>query len=202
MKSLISVSYWAYLSLFFCRTMADQQLPAPKRFITGHDYDGKAIFDTQLSDEMPMEILTNYNFRLGYVTRGIPVDLTGDSDIKAYQSYITEPPGLALHGGSILRFVELPPGEGDMHRTLSIDYGVVLEGEMKLVLDSGESRVLRRGDVVVQRGTMHQWVNLDQEKWARMMFVLQESKPITVASSGEELKEELGGLGDEVRPST
>jgi quercetin dioxygenase-like cupin family protein len=89
-----------------------------------------------------------------------------------------------------------------MHRTLSIDYGVVLEGEMKLVLDSGESRVLKRGDVAIQRGTMHQWVNVDKQKWARMMFVLQESKPVIVASSGVELKEELGGLGDELRPST
>ncbi|KAL6924914.1 hypothetical protein FSHL1_002162 [Fusarium sambucinum] len=182
--------------------MAEHQLPVPKRFITGHNYDGKAIFDTQLNDEMPTNILTKYNFRLGYVTLGFPVDLTGDSDIKTYQNYIADPPGLALLGGSVLRFVDFPPGGSDMHRTLSVDYGVVLEGAMKLVLDSGESRVLKRGDVVVQRGTMHQWVNVDQEKWARMMFVLQESKPVAVASSGVELKEELGGLGDEVRPST
>ncbi|KAL3588753.1 hypothetical protein FPOAC2_10912 [Fusarium poae] len=78
------VSYLVYLSLFFCYIMADHQIPAPKRFITGHNYDGKAIFDTQLSDEIPTNILTKYNFRLGYVTRGFPVDLTGDSDIKTY----------------------------------------------------------------------------------------------------------------------
>ncbi|KAH6978303.1 hypothetical protein EDB82DRAFT_477051 [Fusarium venenatum] len=151
---------------------------------------------------MPTNILTKYNFRLGYVTRGFPVDLIGDSDIKTYQNYIADPPGLALLGGSVLRFVDFPPGGSNMHRTLSIDCGVVLEDEMKLVLDSGESRLLKRGDVIVQRGTMHQWVNVDQEKWARMMFVLQESKPVAVALSGVELKEELGGLGDEVRPST
>ncbi|RGP63590.1 cupin domain-containing [Fusarium sporotrichioides] len=170
--------------------MADHQLPVPKRFITVHNHDGNAIFNTQLDDEMPTNNLTNYNFHLGYVTRGVPVDLTSDSDIKTYQSYITGPPRLALLGGSVLRFVDLPPGGGDMYRTLSIDYGVVLEGEMKLVLDSGESRVLKRGDVVVQRGTMHQWVNTDREKWARMMFVLQESKPVKVASNGVGLEED------------
>ena len=40
-----------------------------------------------------------------------------------------------------------------MHRTQSLDFGVVLEGEIELVLDSGETRLLKRGDVAVQRGT-------------------------------------------------
>lgn len=44
-----------------------------------------------------------------------------------------------------------------MHRTVSLDYGVVLEGEVELVLDSGETRVLKRGDVAIQRGTCHAW---------------------------------------------
>ena len=122
-------------------------------------------------------------------------------DIKTYQSYIKSPPGLALPGGSVLRFVDFPPGEGDMHRTFSIDYGIVLEGEMKLVLDSGQSRLMKQGDVAIQRGTIHQWVNVDTVKWARMVFILQASKPVTV--NGVELGEELPGrLGDEVRAST
>ncbi|KAL4728675.1 hypothetical protein ACLX1H_005426 [Fusarium chlamydosporum] len=158
--------------------MAGHQLPTPKRFITGHNDDGKAIFDTQLGDQMPTTNLTSYNFYLGYVTQGFPVDLIRDADIKTYQNYMTNPPGLAVPGGSVLRFVDFPPGAGDMHRTLSIDYGVVLEGAMKLVLDSGESRMMKRGDVAIQRGTVHQWVNVDQVKWARMMFVLQASKPV------------------------
>jgi len=41
------------------------------------------------------------------------------------------------------------------HRTQSIDFGVVLEGEIQLTLDDGEKKILRKGDVVVQRGTMH-----------------------------------------------
>ena len=47
-----------------------------------------------------------------------------------------------------------------MHRTVSLDYGVVLEGEVELVLDSGETRLMKRGDVSVQRGTNHAWRNM------------------------------------------
>ena len=57
-----------------------------------------------------------------------------------------------------------------MHRTQSIDYGVVIEGEMTLVLDAGETR-LRRGDVVIQRGTNHAWANRSGRP-CRMLFVL------------------------------
>ena len=46
-----------------------------------------------------------------------------------------------------------------MHRTMSLDYGVVLQGEVELLLDSGEVRLLAAGDVAVQRGTMHAWRN-------------------------------------------
>ena len=57
-----------------------------------------------------------------------------------------------------------------MHRTESIDYGVVISGEMTLVLDRGEA-LLREGDVVVQRGTNHAWANRSG-KPCRMLFVL------------------------------
>lgn len=67
-----------------------------------------------------------------------------------------------------------------MHRTVSLDYGVVLEGEIELVLDSGESRVLKRNDISVQRGTNHIWRNRSQTEWGRMLFVSQEAKPVEV----------------------
>jgi quercetin dioxygenase-like cupin family protein len=79
-----------------------------------------------------------------------------------------------------------------MHRTVSLDYGVVLEGEIELVLDSGETRKMTRGDVAIQRGTMHAWRNLSSTSWARMMYVLQESKPIEI--EGEVLKEDYGTM--------
>jgi quercetin dioxygenase-like cupin family protein len=79
-----------------------------------------------------------------------------------------------------------------MHRTVSLDYGCVLEGEVQLLLDSGEKRVMKRGDVAIQRGTMHQWVNQSEKEWTRMLFVLQESKPLEIA--GEKFSEHLDGM--------
>lgn len=60
-----------------------------------------------------------------------------------------------------------------MHKTVSLDYGVVLEGVIQLELDSGEKRIMRRGDVCVQRATNHAWRNVTEgQGWARMLFVL------------------------------
>jgi hypothetical protein len=158
-------SFFAFLSSLFS-VAADNTLPIPKRFITRHNDNGNAIFDTRFNDELPETVLSAHVFYLGYVIQGFPVDLEDNTDIETYGNYITNSPGLIVPGGSVLRFVDLPPGRSAMHRTLSIDYGIVIEGETKLVLDSGESRVMKRGDVAVQRGTKHQWVNTDEEKWA------------------------------------
>lgn len=79
-----------------------------------------------------------------------------------------------------------------MHRTVSLDYGCVLEGEVELLLDSGEKRTMKRGDVAIQRGTMHQWINHSKTEWTRMLFVLQESKPLSIA--GEKFGECLAGM--------
>lgn len=78
-----------------------------------------------------------------------------------------------------------------MHRTHSLDYGVVLEGEMELVLDSGETQRLGRGDTVVQRGTMHAWRNVGVG-WARMFYVLEDAEGIVVG--GRELRVDEGGI--------
>jgi quercetin dioxygenase-like cupin family protein len=64
-----------------------------------------------------------------------------------------------------------------MHRTQSIDYGIVLEGEMTMELDGGSVTHLKAGDVVVQRGTNHLWHNIS-DKPCRMAFVLIEAKPV------------------------
>ncbi len=60
----------------------------------------------------------------------------------------------------------MPGATSPMHRTVSLDYGVVLEGEVELVLDSGEVRLLKRGHVAVQRGTNHAWRNASKSEWA------------------------------------
>ena len=58
----------------------------------------------------------------------------------------------------------------NMHRTRSIDYGIVLDGELTLIVDDGET-VVRQGDVVVQRGTNHAWANRSGRA-CRVAFVL------------------------------
>lgn len=125
-----------------------------------------------------------------YLTKGFPVDLANDADIKTYEPFLTSPPGLTTSGGSVLRHVDFPPEMScAMHRTVSIDYGVILEGEMICVLDSGEEKLMKRGDVCIQRGTMHAWRNPHKE-WARMMFVLLPCVPLEVG--GEHLGTAVG----------
>jgi len=66
-------------------------------------------------------------------------------------------------------------------------------------LDSGETRLLKRGDITVQRATNHAWRNPSQTTWARMLYVLQEAQPLEF--KGKALEEDYGGGMDDVKPS-
>ena len=81
-----------------------------------------------------------------------------------------------------------------MHRAVSLDYGIVVEGEFKLILDSGETRIMRQGDVSVNRASAHQWHNITGNGTmpGRMMWVLLDCKPLVI--NGKELGEELNEL--------
>jgi quercetin dioxygenase-like cupin family protein len=86
-----------------------------------------------------------------------------------------EPP----RGGSLVRISEFIPGETDgdpwMHMTETIDYAIILEGEVVLITDTGET-VVRQGDVVVQQGANHAWQNRSG-KLCRMAVVMIDSGP-------------------------
>lgn len=171
----------------------ENTLPSLKRFITTHDSSKKAVFSNAVSEDNKFDRIPGAAFGLGYVTKGFPVELNKDADLQVYKPYLESPPGLVATGGTVLRFVDMEPGLlSPMHRTVSLDYGVVIEGEVELVLDSGETRKMKRGDVAIQRGTMHAWRNLSSTSWARMMYVLQECKPVEV--EGEDLKEDYGSM--------
>lgn len=176
-------------------------LRLPKRFITDHNAEGLAVFNTSIPEPVPHTTIANADrFYLGYTTSSYPADLTDGADIGAYADYLRSPPGVVIPGGSVLRIVDIRPGgDSPMHRTVSLDYGVVLEGEVELVLDSGESRLMKRGDVSVQRGTNHMWRNGSKTEWARMLYVLQEAKPVEIG--GQKLGEDYGVGMDDVRPS-
>ena len=94
--------------------------------------------------------------------------------------------------GTKVRINELPPGAGSpMHRTQTVDYGIVLDGEVVLVLDDSET-VLRAGDVIVQRGTNHRWENRSGTT-ARVAFILIDGAftPRLLAALGEDGAEGL-----------
>lgn len=76
-----------------------------------------------------------------------------------------------------------------MHRTVSLDYGVVVEGDIDLVLDSGACRHLHRGDVTVQRGTAHSFRNRSSTEWCRMLFVFLPMEKLKI--EGKELEAEV-----------
>ena len=167
----------------------------PKRLVTTHDDQGKAIIDETIAPELPFyEVAENdASFAQCYVTSGFPAALEAGCDISVYQRYLKNPPGLTVSDGTVLRYVDIPPETtSPMHRTVSLDYGVVLEGEVELILDSGETRLLRRGDICIQRATMHAWRNTSQTEWARMLYMLQPVQPLQAA--GQELKEDYGGM--------
>lgn len=172
-------------------------LPEVYRYITTHDDSGKAIISTTIPETSSWTAAgPDAQFFLGYCTTNFPVELSSDEDIPKYKSFLEAPPGLVVHGGTVLRYVDMKPGLlSPMHRTTSLDYGVVLEGEVELVLDSGETRLLKRGDSAVQRGTNHAWRNTSRTEWARMLYVLTEAQPI-VTKDGVRLDEDLGGMED------
>ena len=81
----------------------------------------------------------------------------------------------------MIRVVDMYPGEqSPMHRTNSLDYGIVLSGRLELELDDGAVTSLAPGDIVVQRGTIHLWRNPSDVETCRIVFVLTEARPATV----------------------
>jgi mannose-6-phosphate isomerase-like protein (cupin superfamily) len=164
-----------------------------RRVVTGHDSKGEAIIlmDGAIT---PAVRGAGVSSALLWVTDETPADISGDKDRGARQ--IGVPPPM---NGSICRIVDFPPVSGDikvdnasftaemgignqkrrggkhinhpfMHRTKSIDYAIVLEGEIDMLLDNQELH-LKAGDVLVQQGTNHAWVN-NSGKPCRICFVL------------------------------
>lgn len=172
------------------------QLPPQNRYITTHDANGKAIFFTRLPEAMPKQNFNGVPFGLAYTSSEFPAQLSEDADLVKYEANLTTPPGLVISTGSVCRIVDFAPhAESPMHRTVSLDYGVVLEGEVELSLDSGEKRILKRGDVAVQRATNHAWKNVTPNGGcARMLYVLTPCEPIRVEGLGV-LGEVIDGIG-------
>lgn len=92
--------------------------------------------------------------------------------------------------------IDFGPGvESPLHRAMTIDYGIIVEGVFELILDSGEKRIMRQGDVSVQRATAHKWVNVTGNGTlpGRVMWVLLDCKEV-VDAKGEKVEGYLGSL--------
>lgn len=143
-----------------------------RRIVTGHDPSGRAIFASD--DLLSVNLIASGDaaFSLLWTTATVPADNNDDSDGRDRDA------GLTLHQGSVLRIVDmLPGGVSPFHRSSSIDYGIVLAGDVELELDGGAVKIARAGDVIVQRGTVHLWRNPSATNICRIAFVLIEAVP-------------------------
>ena len=170
-------------------------LPPVRRIVTGHDDQGRAIITSDgVAPGVEIEAVPGTVFHELWSTSAVPAPIDNGPDPAGGPLRLAPPPG-----GTRIRIVDIPPdavqnevsaeevaaafasigasgahGDGDrhalMHRTETVDYGIVLSGEVWLVVDEGETR-LEPGDVVVQRGTNHAWSNRTADV-ARMAFVL------------------------------
>jgi quercetin dioxygenase-like cupin family protein len=163
-----------------------------RRVVTGHDESGKAM--VRLDERIESgERLPGYHGADVWCTDKFPVD----NNESAFTGGATGPRGTRV----LIRTVEMLPGEtssSHMHRTETLDYAIILSGEVDMTLDGGSVvRKLTAGDIVVQRGTSHAWA-VSGKGPARLVFVLLDAHPVVV---GERvLEEDLGGFEGRLRP--
>jgi quercetin dioxygenase-like cupin family protein len=156
---------------------ANPTLPAIRRIVTGHDANGvaKVITDGPASNHRqsrPGSFST-----LLWSTDATPADISMGEDIEDLGARMlgTPPPA----NGTRFTINEIPPGRpGRMHRTETLDYAIVLSGEVDMEMDDSTVK-LKAGDVVIQRGTNHSWVNRGSEP-ARIAFILIDAKPLGI----------------------
>src|SRR5262247_1743982 len=153
---------------------------AVRRVVTGHLADRRSTVMLDSAAPNVKQRQAGNASTLLWVTDESPADVS-DTDRAAREIGVPPP-----RGGTIFRLAEFPPGVGGevrdnetvlrdfgigpdvarghpprhpaIHRTRSLDYVVVLEGEIDLLLDDGDVR-MKAGDVVVQQGTNHAWIN-------------------------------------------
>jgi quercetin dioxygenase-like cupin family protein len=163
------------------------ELPPVRRLVTGHTADGKAIVDSDtllhpVDPHASLDLTPATNrpekgggFILLWKTNSFPAKLQDSwSDLTGQNVPLADPVGTTV------RIVDMPPGlSSPMHRTVSLDFGVVLKGEVVLELDDGVESLVKEGEVVVQRGTIHAWHNRTGEM-TRVLFVLVPSEKVLV----------------------
>lgn len=173
--------------------------PSIHRVVTGHDAQGKAVVqsDGPLSTVVEIQAIPGTVFHEVWATDATPANVDNGPDLTLGPlmlpppklgtriRFVDIPPDTADYlangaarmkdafaqiGDEAASTVQVNSPHPLMHRTESVDYGIVIEGEMTLVLDDSEV-LLKPGSVVVQRGTNHAWANRSG-RMCRMLFVL------------------------------
>lgn len=185
--------------------------PTIHRVVTGHDASGKAIATSNgpLPTVVEIAAIPGTTFHEVWCTEGSPAPVNNGADPSTGPLMLPPPkqgtrirfvdippdtPELLAHGAakmhdafSQIGDVKASTVKADsphplMHRTETVDYGIVIEGELTLVLDDSEVQ-LKPGSVVIQRGTNHAWANRSG-KPCRMLFILLDGRyDATIAAS-------------------
>ena len=146
--------------------------PSIRRVVTGHDKNGRAVVSIDESVKNVAQARPGAEAAVIWTSEDFPVDNDASADTSPRKV------GTTLANGTVFRVVSFGPGVAPRnHRTDSIDYATVISGEIDMELD-GTSVHLKAGDVLVQRGTIHNWVNKGTAPCV-IAFVLVAAKPVT-----------------------
>ena len=161
-----------------------------RRIVTGHNDSGLAVIKHD-------EVLVSEHRRPGYdaLVAWCTSDFPVNNNEEAYN--LGEP---GQKGSRVLfRICEMIPGDHTpvMHRTETLDYAIIISGEMELHLDGGEVEILKSGDIVIQRGTNHAWKAVGTVP-VKVMFILIDAKPAWV--NGKQLGNFLDNFGGKISP--
>ncbi len=144
-----------------------------RRVVTGHDENGRAVVEIDEIAKNSQAARPGRSACVVWTTEAFPVDNTGEGD-EGLRSV-----GTTLKNGTVFRVVEFAPGVSPrVHRTDSIDYAVVVSGEIDMELDDSVVH-LKAGDVLVQRGTIHNWVNRGTAPCV-IAFILIDAKAVKI----------------------
>ncbi len=147
-------------------------LPPIRRVVTGHGVDGRALIKADDSFATEPNAIGDARFALIWATASVPADNNDETEGRDQDA------GITINHGSVIRIVDfLPGGVSPMHRTNSIDYGVVLCGQIELETDNGDKTVVGANSIIVQRGANHRWRNPSSTETCRVAFVLIEAAP-------------------------
>lgn len=146
-----------------------------RRVVTGHTTEGTAIFASDESFETIVIPSGDAAMATIWTTATVPADCNDETDGRLRDA------GTTLKGGSVIRVVDmLPNASSPLHRTSSIDYGIVISGKIELEIDNQAFKTIGAGEIIVQRGTIHKWRNPSADEICRIVFVLTEAKAYEV----------------------